>query len=190
MAKFFKTDQRYVLIEDLEADYYTAAEADAEFLDQAEADARYFDNVQTATINTAPALTTVIPLDNTIPQISEGTQILSVSITPRATTSMVRLTLTLQGTINAVDNLVAALFANGAANAIKAGYVTITLANGLHTLVLRHIHSPASTSQQIYTARVGPSGGGNTATINGNVSAGVFFGGTFITMLEAEEVRL
>jgi hypothetical protein len=35
-------------------------------------------------------LTAVIPSDNTIPQISEGTQVLSVTITPTAATSVLR----------------------------------------------------------------------------------------------------
>src|SRR5262245_49607157 len=39
--------------------------------------------IQSAVYNAYAALSTEIPMDDTIPQISEGTQILSVTITPR-----------------------------------------------------------------------------------------------------------
>lgn len=142
-----------------------------------------------ATISTAPALTTTLPWDTTIPQVTEGTQVLSATITPTTNTSKIRISVIAQGTINAVDNLVAAIFVNGGANAIKAGGVSVPAANYLVTLALHHIHSPASTSAQTYTVRIGPGSAANTATINGTVAAGVFLGGTSAATLIVEEIK-
>lgn len=132
-------------------------------------------------------LTTQIPIDDTIPQVTEGTQILSAAITPKSTTNKLRIRFKGMGTIaTAATNWTAAVFVNGGANAVRAGYVTVDQINYERGLVLEHEFTPASTSTQTITVRVGPATA-NTLRLNGNPS-GRQFGGVMAATLVVEEI--
>ena len=65
--------------------------------------------------------TTLMPLDDTIPQITEGTEFLSASITPTSTTN--KLKIEVQGYLGAstsTESIQHALFQDSTANAIAA----------------------------------------------------------------------
>src|SRR5688572_19721678 len=68
-------------------------------------------------------ITTVIPADDTIPQIGEGTEIISVSITPKSASNRLRATFRGSGATSTGTTMIAALFAAGGANAIAADLV-------------------------------------------------------------------
>jgi hypothetical protein len=109
------------------------------------------------------ALVPNIPVDDTIPQIGEGTQIISVSYTPRLSTSTLRVRFSGQGSCAGADNFVAAMF-NGAANAFAAQMVTIG-ANTRAAVAFEGSYAPGATSAQTITLRVGC--GSNSAGVNG-----------------------
>jgi hypothetical protein len=138
---------------------------------------------------TYAALTAQIPLDDTIPQNSEGTQILSASITPKTATNRVRVRAVVRGLIQDSANRVGtvSLFRGAGADAIAAtnGSLYAGGAQIAQTLVLEFEDSPASTSSQTYNIRVGPSGG--TLYINGNSSARLY-GGVMRATLVLEEI--
>lgn len=105
-------------------------------------------------VNTA--LNTTIPHDDTIPQVGEGTEIISVSITPKSTTNRIRVRF--QGmitTASGVDNCTAALFLNGGTNAIAATGITTGAAGYGYSITLDFEHVPGSLSAQTYSIRVG-----------------------------------
>jgi hypothetical protein len=133
-------------------------------------------------------LTVAIPLDDTIPQVTEGTQILSVSITPKSTTNKVRVRFQGQVIANGALNLIGALFLNGGANAVRTAYTTNAGSGGFATeLVLEYEHTPGATSAQTYTLRVG-SHTGAAIRLNGS-HTGRYFGGTSAATLIAEEIQ-
>ncbi|MGO4673822.1 hypothetical protein AB4Z40_13080 [Bosea sp. 2YAB26] len=137
------------------------------------------------TINAA--LTANIPIDDTIPQVGEGTQILSVVITPSSTTSKLRVRF--RGTLSpgtAAQWLTSAMFVNGAANAVTADTVFGAAANSGYAGALEYEFTPGSTASQTITLRVGASAG--TIALNGQ-TAQRFFGGAQRATLVAEEIK-
>jgi hypothetical protein len=130
-------------------------------------------------------ITTVIPNDNTIPQITEGVQILTLTITPTSTSSKIRLVF--QGTGSSTDVLAAALFRTGTADALAADVVNPASGTDIKKVGIDFIDSPASTSALTYSIRVGPATGG-TVRMNGNTS-GRSAGGVMACTLVAQEIR-
>lgn len=121
---------------------------------------------------TYATLTAQIPLDDTIPQITEGTEILSVSITPKSATNRVQVRVTVHALIQDSANRtgIVAIFRNGGADAIAARSASL-YAGGAQVaqgVVLEFEDVPGSTTAQTYTVRVGPTGG--TMYLNGSSS--------------------
>lgn len=132
-------------------------------------------------------LATAIPGDDSIPQVGEGTQILSVAITPQATANRVRVRFRgFAASAVTADQVCAALFRNGGANAIAACWATTPLLNYMTTLAFEFEDSPGSVSAQTYTIRVG--GNGTTVRLNGT-SAARFGGGVSGATLILEEIK-
>ncbi|MCJ2102468.1 hypothetical protein [Methylobacterium sp. E-046] len=142
---------------------------------------------QSASPYTANAnFTAAIPLDDTIPQITEGTQILSVPITPVSTTSKVRLRFVMDGTMASAGTLIVAIFRVGQSDAIRARAVSIVANNGIQVIALEVDDAPATTAAVTYTVRIGPDSG--TARLNGT-GIGRLFGGSGAATLVAEEIK-
>lgn len=132
-------------------------------------------------ITATSTITADIPYDNSIPQISEGTEVATVVVTPPTTGDKVRIRarFNCQGSANSV--FVIALFRNSTANALAAAraYVDGTLIGGV---TLEFEDSPASTSAQTYRLRAGTSAG--TLYINQTQSGQVFNGvGNDVTLV-------
>jgi hypothetical protein len=142
---------------------------------------------------TRTAISATIPVDNTIPQISEGTEVLSLSITPKRTTNKIKLRFTCQvsSSVNAHVIAVAALFVAGTNDALAATLTYATDANqtayliGLGNLILEYEHTPGVTTSTTYSVRLGNSAG--TFYINGTSVDGVL-GGVIRATLSAEEL--
>lgn len=134
-------------------------------------------------------LTSPIPLDDTIPQNTEGTQILSASITPKATTSRIRISFQCQFMCGSTGiNAVAAVFNNSTANALRSNFATNSALGFAETLSLVYEYSPGSTSAQTYNIRVGP----QVATairLNGTGSSRML-GGSMAATLILEEIAV
>ena len=132
--------------------------------------------------------TAAIPWDNTIPQNNEGTEFLTLAITPTSTTSKLKIEVHGFWSCNPVAWLTMALFQDDNANAINAsmiieiGSVNATVYSGTS---LVHFMEAGTTSETTFKVRVGASSVSNT-TMNGinNVS---YFGGAMgsgITIME------
>lgn len=131
-------------------------------------------------------ITTIIPRDDTPPQVGEGTEILSVVITPKTTSSKIKLRFQGYGNLSSNGAVIWAMFANGGANAICAGDAYSTAAGRTVAVVGEILVSPGSVSAQTYSVRVGPDAALNLR-MNG-ANTGRLYGGVSRCTLIAEEV--
>jgi hypothetical protein len=134
---------------------------------------------------TNTALTTTIPLDDTVPTNSEGAEIISTSFTPRVSTSTLRCTFRGMVSANAQTNAIVAVF-QGSTN-IGTNAVTIHDASYRENLVLTAEYSPGSVSAQTISVRAGPSGATSFA-FNGTPTPTRLFGGSSAATLLIEEI--
>lgn len=136
---------------------------------------------------THASLTTVLPLDDTIPQNTEGTEILSRAFTPVSASSRIRITFHGIASTDIAAAWSAALFVDSTADALAATTCFITSANNVNDLTLVHEVASGSTSARTYKIRVGPVTGA-TMTMNGSPSGGRYFGGVAKATLVIEEI--
>lgn len=132
-------------------------------------------------------ITASIPLDNTKPQIGEGTQIISTSFTPKSATNKLRVTFHGQISATALTNAVAALFVNSGADAVAADYYTLPAASYGGKLAFTCEFTAGSTSAVTLSVRVGTTAG--TLRMNG-FSTAAALGGTLATTLLIEEIAV
>lgn len=134
----------------------------------------------------------VIPADNSIPQITEGVEIVSASFKPTSATSRVRVTFSsIVSSDVAGRNIQGAIF-DGDADALAARIVRIPAAQGAHEMLITKEYVPGSDAQRTYSARLGIDASlGYTGSFNGASGGGNFipiFGGEQIATLIVEEV--
>ena len=132
-------------------------------------------------------LSTVIPLDDTIPQDSEGTQILSATITLHKADSRVRARFQGFCSLDTAIGASVALFMSGTADALAAAAQATAESVFPHiTFVLEFEHAPGDVGPHTYTVRAGPSASANIR-FNGT-SVGRYFGGASRATLILEEI--
>lgn len=130
--------------------------------------------------NLVPAVS--IPRDNTIPQIGEGSQYFSVSITPQSATSRLYVFVTaMLSPIGAADSYTGAIFRDAIANAIGSMNTVVVAAN--ETSVMTFFASvvsgsTAATTFQFRASRnsalaLALNGQGVNALFGGNASSGI-----------------
>jgi len=132
-------------------------------------------------------LTTAIPGDDTIPQNTEGTQIISVSHTPASTTNKLRIRFNGQAAgAGAGYQIAAAIFKNSTADAIGATAVNGGASGEQQQLTILCEYTPGSTSAQTIAVRVGAASG--TIRMNGGPSSR-YYGGVSAACLVVEEIK-
>lgn len=142
-----------------------------------------------ATPYTANAdLTTTIPFDDTTPQNTEGTQILTLTLAALSNSAN-SVRLQFQGQVAGdatASQVMFAIFRTGTASAIAAGYINLTGSSGTANggVKLDYVDAPGSVGPHTYTVRIGPQGG--TIRMNGSNTAR-FLGGTSQATLIATE---
>lgn len=139
-----------------------------------------------ASYATNTSITTAIPIDDTKPQSSEGTQILSVSITPKSTTNKLRCRFSGCMAVGGTESLVAFIITTaGGADAVAAWY---GVANSGYTVQssIEFEYTPATLSAQTSSVRVGP----QTSSIRMNGAATTrYLGGALASILTVEEIK-
>lgn len=128
--------------------------------------------------------TTVIPNDNTIPQNTEGTQVLTAAITPTNASSTLEVTVVLQASNAGAAWIMAALFRDAGANAVAVGSGYTAAGNAIYPLVLTYMVSAGSTASTTFNVRLGSNAG--TYYINGN-SGGQLYGGSLASTITIKE---
>lgn len=135
-------------------------------------------------------IATVIPPDDTIPQIGEGTEIISVSLTPLSATSKFRCRFQGWGSTSLTPgSITAAIFKDSVADALTAGVVTNSTTGYLVHIGLEVEFVPGDTAAHTVSVRVGPSSAGNMR-LNGTVAGGRLYGGAAAATLVVEEVKV
>lgn len=128
-------------------------------------------------------LTTVIPVDDTIPTSSEGTQILSQAVVVDNATQRVRLRFQGMGAVSSADWITVALFQGSTCIAATTEYE----ANGAQRMLSAEKEVlPGAAGTYTFTVRVGAALG--TARLNGNASARNF-GGVAVSTLICEVIE-
>lgn len=123
------------------------------------------------------SITSVIPFDNTVPQNTEGAQILSASITPMSASNRIRASVFLQATCSTDFMGIAALFRSDSANAIASSHSNIS--GMFRDFAVEQVAGVTSTLT--YTVRVG--------SVTGAITFNDYLGGSQRCVLILEEVR-
>ncbi len=111
--------------------------------------------------------TTVMPWDDTIPQIGEGDQYMSQAITPKSATSKLRIDVVFNFSSSGVDVVTAALFQDSTNNALAAIAQDVLNQDNVK---FSWLMTSGTTSATTFKVRAGPNSGG-TLTFNGNTAA-------------------
>lgn len=130
---------------------------------------------------------TVIPFDNTIPQITEGDQLITTTYTPKSITNKLRVRFEVNCCSNtAASSAIVALFLNSNSNAIRAATRYFNASDQMATLSFTHEFVPGTTSQITLSVRGGLTGSGRIF-FNGN-TANQLFGGVNVMSLTIDEI--
>lgn len=114
---------------------------------------------------TYSSITGVTPYDDTVPQIGEGTQLVSLSITPSSNTTRLLIQAEITGVASVPDAYIAAIH-NGAASAIAADWVVVQTASVGVVIPLSVVVVPGATTPLTITLRIG-SASGSAFELNG-----------------------
>jgi hypothetical protein len=131
--------------------------------------------------------TTQIPLDNTIPQITEGGQFLSLAITPTSATSKLLIQVNCFYAVNAAAHVAVAIFQDSIANAIAAQCAYSGTAGQNQQVTVNYFMTSGTTSSTTFTARIGANNA-NTISVNGSNSGTAFYGGVGVSSMTIMEI--
>ncbi len=130
--------------------------------------------------------TTVIPFDDTIPQNTEGDQYMTLAITPKSSTSILKISaqaVSSNGT--AARNQAIALFQDSTASALAVANIFENVGTAMNTTSLLYTMTSGTTSSTTFKIRIGANNTGTT-TFNG-ASGGRLFGGVSNSSITIEE---
>lgn len=140
-------------------------------------------STQTGTVATG---TTTIPADNTIPQNTEGTEVMTLAITPKATSNTLRIDVTVHLSNSSANSvLTAALFQDSTAGALAVGSATIATATHGVNISFPHVMTAGTTSSTTFKVRVGGQSAGTT-TFNGS-GGSQLYGGVLVSSIVITE---
>lgn len=142
-------------------------------------------NVQTGAYSSTTA---IIPLDSTIPQNTEGTELFTVSITPTSSTSKLLIQANVMFTVTASQWCIIALFQDSTANALAAVPAYINIATAGITTSMQYFMTAGTTSATTFKLRYGQPTAGATIGINGPSGGVAFFGGVCISGMTVTEI--
>lgn len=171
------------------ADVATQAELDAEAVLRAAGSKMVGDVVQVAYARTGAVATTttVMPFDDTVPQITEGAEFLTASITPASATNKLLIEAVFNGSCSTTSYITVGLFQDATASALVAASKYGT--NGSYEqVVLSCLVDAGTTSATTIRLRAGQHTAG-TLTMNGDGGARRL-GGAMATTLTITEIKV
>ena len=115
---------------------------------------------------------TAMPWDDTIPQITEGVEFMTLAITPKSASNILVIDVVWQGASNVsgADILTVGLFRDATANALGVGSLTTEFAGYTTTIAFTTIVTAGSTSATTFRVRAGVTSGASV-TFNGSAGA-------------------
>ena len=141
-------------------------------------------NTQSGTFSSS---TTTIPLDNTIPQNTEGSEVLTATITPIASTNRLRIDVVICAGASVANNIVVGLFRDSTANAVAAATEVADGAGSRRIITFTHFVTAGSTAATTFRVRAGLATAG-TLNINGDGGGGSLFGGVMSSSITITEI--
>lgn len=141
--------------------------------------------IQVYTTGAVATGTTILPIDDTIPQKTEGDQFMSVSITPSNASSTLEIDVSclLSSTVTNA-NLIVALFQDALPDALAVSDTLQPIATTMTTVPLKFYMTAGTTSPITFKVRAGMASG--TITFNGG-SGSRFFGGKIASFISVKE---
>jgi hypothetical protein len=118
--------------------------------------------------------TTVLPIDDTIPQNTEGFEVMTQAITPKSATNILVIEAVILAAGSTTDFINTAMFQDSAAGAIAAMSDQVDNANDINTVIIGHTMVAGTTSATTFKIRIGPNNGATTLTFNGRAGARLF----------------
>lgn len=128
--------------------------------------------------------TTTIPLDDTIPQNTEGDEYMTLAITPRHAANILDIDIVFNGAISGNGHLIVGLFKDSDADALAA-VPQRAGPNDIHNVKFEHSMVAGGTSEITFKVRAGPDLAATT-TFNGS-SANRFLGGAMASSIKITE---
>lgn len=136
------------------------------------------------------SVVTTIPLDSSKPQVTEGTQVATLTVTPRNTTDKIRIA---YSCVYSVTSGLYATFALFRGDDATGAVQTITdigrNASGTQNCNMEYFFVPTSLTPITFTVRAGTNGGG-AIYINGDTAGASLYGGSSKAYLSALTIPL
>ena len=140
-------------------------------------------NFQTGEYNSG---TTVMPVDNTIPQNTEGDEYMTLTITPTSATSKLLIEISALLAPSAAKWIVGAIFQDTTADALAGGYFYESNGGAGKELTIRHYMTAGTTSATTFKFRAGVHTSG-TLYFNGD-AANRYLGGVAASSITITEI--
>ncbi len=139
-------------------------------------------------LSSAITYSSVIPYDNTIPQITEGTQIFTTSITPLSSSSNLIFVYSINTSSVTSGRLTIALFQDAITNAVVAQQGDNAGSGNANNVSSNMITPSVDTTSRDYHIRIGPHTGGITSHVNADFNGNARYGGIIQSSLIINEV--
>jgi hypothetical protein len=131
---------------------------------------------------------TGIPLDDTIPQNTEGDEYMTLAITPTSATNKLKIEVVAFLTVNALVWIIAALFQDTTASAIAAFMALSDSSGGSASCSFTHYMTAGTTSATTFKVRAGRATyAGTVTTFNGSAAAR-YMGGVMASSITISEI--
>ena len=132
--------------------------------------------------------TTATPFDDTIPQITEGTEFMTATITPTDSAHELEIDVIVMASVTGTPWIIVALHQDAIANALAVGTTFNNLSTAGGMISFRHRMAAGTTSATTFRVRIGfgPAASG-TITFNGQ-SGGRIFGGAMASSITVREL--
>ncbi len=137
---------------------------------------------------THQTITTEIPIDDTIPQQTEGSEVMTVTITPTSAASILEVTAELSVTTSGSNFNVLAMFQDATAGAVEALCFAYTGADFCDVLTIQHRVVAGSTSPTTFKLRLGVAPGSSATVYTNGTSSGRRLGGVQKSYMQVKEL--
>jgi hypothetical protein len=145
--------------------------------------------IQTVSTQTGAVATgtTVMPIDDTIPQNTEGDEYMTRAITPNNSSNILYIKVTFIAAVSSAINFGVALYQDSTANALAATAMDVAGGGEITTCTFTYKMTAGTTSSTTFKVRGGPA---SAATLTFNGAAGArLFGGVAISSITIIEVK-
>lgn len=132
-------------------------------------------------------ISALIPTDDTIPQNTEGTELVTVTITPISTTNRLRIEWDVFGGLGSAGSATVALFQDSTANALAARG-QFALAGEIIVIYGSHEMAAGTTSATTFKIRAGPNSNAVHFYTNGFGAGNRLYGGVASCRLRVTEI--